>query len=159
MERQVAAVIELAAGRGERAVEILRGRHATPSCSCRRRSGLPAPIKPAPELLGEVLLELGRPAEAIDPFRQALERNANRTLSVLGLARAAAAAGSSDVARQRYRELLENYRRPMPTCRNLRRPGPPSHARDPAVLRRIRHRRHRRPHRARRAGLALDDAG
>ena len=108
MERQVAAMIELAAGRGERAIDILRA--ATDAeLQLPPPLGLPAPIKPAPELLGETLLELGRPAEAIDPFRRALERNANRSLSVLGWARAAAAAGSSDVARQRYRELLENY--------------------------------------------------
>ena len=108
MERQVAAMIELAAGRGERAIDILRA--ATDAeLQLPPPLGLPAPIKPAPELLGETLLELGRPAEAIDPFRRALERNANRSLSVLGWARAAAAAGSSEVARQRYRELLENY--------------------------------------------------
>ena len=108
MERQVAAMIELAAGRGERAIEILKA--ATDAeLQLPPPLGLPAPIKPAPELLGETLLELGRPAEAIDPFRRALERNANRSLSVLGWARAAAASGASDVARQRYRELLENY--------------------------------------------------
>ena len=108
MEREVAAVIEFAAGRGEQAVGILRAA-AEAELKLPPPLGLPAPIKPAPELLGEILLELGRPADAIDPFRRALERNANRSLSVLGLARAAAAAGSPDVARERYRELLENY--------------------------------------------------
>lgn len=90
MEREVAALIELAAGRHEQAVEILKA--ATQAeLTLPPPLGLPAPIKPAPELLGEVLIELGRPGEAIEPFRWALGRNANRTLSVQGLARASAA--------------------------------------------------------------------
>lgn len=71
--------------------------------------GLPAPIKPAPELLGEILLEAGRPAEAIASFETALRRNANRSLSVLGIARAAAASGQADASRRRYTELLANF--------------------------------------------------
>jgi tetratricopeptide (TPR) repeat protein len=108
MEREVAALIELAAGRRDQAVMILRG-------ATRRELelpapfGLPAPIKPAPELLGDVLLEAGRPRDAIEAFRQALGRNAKRSLSLLGLARAAAALGQTATARQHYRQLLANY--------------------------------------------------
>lgn len=110
MEREVAALIELAAGRREQAVEILKA--ATQAeLKLPAPLGLPAPIKPAPELLGEVLIELGRPAEAIEPFRQALGRNANRTLSVLGLARASAAGGEPGAARQHYLDLLASYER------------------------------------------------
>jgi tetratricopeptide (TPR) repeat protein len=110
MEREVAALIELAAGRREQAVEILEA--ATQAeLKLPPPLGLPAPIKPAPELLGEVLLELGRPAEAIAPFRQALSRNANRTLSRLGLARASAALGQHDAAREEYRHVLDAYAR------------------------------------------------
>ncbi|MEX2272840.1 MAG: hypothetical protein WD690_15315 [Vicinamibacterales bacterium] len=110
MEREVAALIELAAGRREQAVEILEA--ATQAeLKLPPPLGLPAPIKPAPELLGEVLLELGRPAEAIAPFRQALSRNANRTLSRLGLARASAALGQQDAAREEYRHVLDAYAR------------------------------------------------
>ncbi len=108
MEREVAALIELAAGRRDQAVMILRG-------ATRRELelpapfGLPAPIKPAPELLGDVLLEAGRPRDAIEAFSQALGRNARRSLSLLGLARAAAALGQTATARQHYRQLLANY--------------------------------------------------
>ena len=110
MEREVAALIELAAGRREPAVEILEA--ATQAeLKLPPPLGLPAPIKPAPELLGEVLLELGHPAEAIAPFRQALSRNANRTLSRLGLARASAALGQQDAAREEYRHVLDAYAR------------------------------------------------
>ena len=99
--RELAAVIAHAAGRGDEAVAILRRpRRARRRCrrrsDCRRRSSRP------PELLGEVLLELGRPAEAMPFFEQALRRNANRSLSVLGLARAPPPAGNGR-RRRHYR--------------------------------------------------------
>ena len=72
--------------------------------------GLPAPIKPAPELLGEMLVDAGRPAEAIAVLRsRRSRRNPNRSLSVLGLARAAAAAGDAGAARRHYTALLANF--------------------------------------------------
>jgi tetratricopeptide (TPR) repeat protein len=108
MEREVAALIALAAKRGEEAVGILRAA-AQSEAELPPPLGLPEPIKPAPELLGEVLLELGRPAEAVELFAQALGRNANRSLSVLGLARAAAAGGDASGAREHYRQLLVNF--------------------------------------------------
>ena len=108
MERQIAALIELGAGRRDRAVEILRAA-AQAEQQLPAPLGLPKPIKPAPELLGEVLTEIGRPREALAPFQQALRRNANRTLSVLGLARAAQASGDIATARAQYGALLRNY--------------------------------------------------
>ena len=66
-------------------------------------------MKPAPELLGEVLVESARPREAIEPFGQTLRRHPNRSLSLLGLARAHAALGELDASRRRYRELLANF--------------------------------------------------
>src|SRR5206468_6331143 len=71
--------------------------------------GLPEPVKPAPELLGEILVEAGRPREAIEPFGQALRRNPNRSLSLLGLARARAALGEIETSRRLYRDLLANF--------------------------------------------------
>ncbi len=108
MERQVAALIELAAGRRAEAVEILRAA-TRDELRLPPPLGLPIPVTPAPELLGEVLLEVGQPAEALEAFGQALARNANRTRSVLGSARAASALGQTDVAREHYRQVLANY--------------------------------------------------
>jgi tetratricopeptide (TPR) repeat protein len=108
MEREVEGLIELAAGRADRALEILRAARDA-ELALPPPLGLPEPLKPAPELLGEVLLELARPREAIQPFEQALRRNPNRSLSVLGLARAHAALREIDAARTRYREFLANY--------------------------------------------------
>ena len=63
------------------------------------------PIKPSHELYGEVLLELGRPAEATASFAEALLRMPHRPLSLLGSARAAVASGDAKTARLRYAEL------------------------------------------------------
>ena len=108
MEKQVAALIELAAGRRDRAVEALR---AAVDAEQRLPAplGPPKPVKPAAEMLGEILLEIGRPREAIAAFQIALRRNANRTLSVLGLARAAHASGDLTTSLAHYRALMTNY--------------------------------------------------
>ncbi len=108
MEREVAAVIALAAGQTSEAVEILKS-STRDELRLPPPLGLPIPVVPAPELLGEVLLQLGRPAEALEAFGQALSRNANRSRSVLGSARAAAALGQTEAAREYYRRVLANY--------------------------------------------------
>lgn len=69
--------------------------------------GPPEVVKPAHELLGEALLAAGRPAEARREFARALELAPRRSLSVLGLARAAAAVGDSAAAADAYGELSE----------------------------------------------------
>jgi predicted Zn-dependent protease len=50
--------------------------------------GPPDPVKPARELLGEVLLAAGRKAEAAEAFRAELARAPKRRLSLAGLASA-----------------------------------------------------------------------
>ena len=107
MEREVAALIELAGGRRDDAVRTLQAA-ASAEGELPPPLGLPAPMKPAPELLGELLLEVGLPREAVEPFERTLQRHSNRSLSVLGLARAATALGDQAAARRRYRELLAN---------------------------------------------------
>jgi len=108
MEMEVAALIELSAGRRDRAVEMLRT-----AMDAEQRLpaplGPPKPVKPAAELLGDVFLEIGRPRDAIAPFQAALRRNANRALSLLGLARAAHASGDLKTSLAQYRALLTTY--------------------------------------------------
>jgi predicted Zn-dependent protease len=108
MEREMAALVELAGGRAPYAIEILKSA-ARSELDLPAPLGLPLPIKPAPELLGEVLLEAGQPADAAAQFESVLRLRPNRSLSILGLARAAAASGNKAGAQQRYRELLNNY--------------------------------------------------
>lgn len=110
MEKQVAALIELGAGRRDAAIDILRAA-ADAEQRLPAPLGPPKPVKPAAELLGEVLLESGRAREAVAAFQLALGRNPNRTLSVLGLARAAQAAGDIKLSLAQYRAVLTNYSR------------------------------------------------
>lgn len=108
MERELSALLDHAAGRHEQAIQTLR-MAADAELKLPPPLGLPEPIKPAPELLGEVLLEVGRAPDAVQSFRQTLRRHPNRSLSVLGLARAAAAVGDTATARVHYRALLANF--------------------------------------------------
>ena len=118
MERQVAALIALAAKRGDEAVDILRAA-TRDELRLPPPLGLPIPVTPAPELLGEVLLEVGQPAEALEAFGQALARNANRTRSVLGSARAAHALGQTGAAREHYQRVLANYAQADPAVKEV----------------------------------------
>ena len=64
------------------------------------------PIKPAHELLGEVLLEIGRPADAAKQFAIGLDRMPNRPRLLLGSAQAAVKINDKATAQLRYRQLL-----------------------------------------------------
>jgi tetratricopeptide (TPR) repeat protein len=67
----------------------------------------PGPTLPADELLGDLLMELKQPADALASYARAMERYPKRFNSVLGAARAARALGNESRARALYRELLE----------------------------------------------------
>ncbi|HMD36897.1 MAG TPA: tetratricopeptide repeat protein [Vicinamibacterales bacterium] len=108
MERELAAAIDLAAGRRSEALAALRSA-ADAELALPAPLGLPAPIKPAPEMLGEALLDAGRPQEAARAFEQTLRLHANRSLSTLGLARTAVAQGHAADAKTHYRRLLDNF--------------------------------------------------
>ncbi|HET9480473.1 MAG TPA: hypothetical protein VFP98_01830 [Candidatus Polarisedimenticolia bacterium] len=67
----------------------------------------PGAIIPARELLGEMLLELGRPGEALAEFEASLRAAPNRYRAIFGAGRAAAASGNSAGALGYYSTLLE----------------------------------------------------
>jgi len=69
--------------------------------------GPASPVKPAHELLGEVLLQLDRPDEAWDQFDAALARYPRRARALLGVARAAERAGDAETARATYAVLAD----------------------------------------------------
>lgn len=66
----------------------------------------PGPTLPAHELMGDLLMEQKRPAEALAEYRRSLELYPRRFNSMLGAARAARAHGDESLARTYYRELL-----------------------------------------------------
>ncbi len=67
--------------------------------------GPPGMAKPPRELLGDVLLEIERPADAMTEYSKAYERTPRRAQTLLGLARAAVAIGRLDIAADNYEEL------------------------------------------------------
>jgi tetratricopeptide (TPR) repeat protein len=67
----------------------------------------PGEVLPARELYGDLLLELGRYAEAAAAYEATLERERGRARSIFGAARAAELSGDMSAARERYRRLLE----------------------------------------------------
>jgi tetratricopeptide (TPR) repeat protein len=67
----------------------------------------PGPLLPARELEGDLLLELGRAADALAAYTRTLAREPRRARSVYGAARAAELAGDAEVARARYGEVIE----------------------------------------------------
>jgi cytochrome c-type biogenesis protein CcmH/NrfG len=67
----------------------------------------PAPTLPAYELLGDLLMEQKRPAEALDAYRRSLESNPRRYNSLLGAARAARALDDAPQTGAYYKQLLE----------------------------------------------------
>src|SRR5687767_9045456 len=66
----------------------------------------PAPTLPAGELLGDLLLEQGRPGDALAAYQRSLALYPRRLNSLLGAARAARDAGRVAVARTMYAEVL-----------------------------------------------------
>jgi Tfp pilus assembly protein PilF len=58
-------------------------------------------------MLGEMLLEAGRPKEALDEFTKTLAHEPNRYRTVAGAAHAAEAAGDLAAAAKYYGQLLE----------------------------------------------------
>ena len=67
----------------------------------------PGPFAPARELLGDMLLDAGRPADALRAYEATMTKEPNRFRAVYGAAKAAAAAGDRDRAVQHYRHLIE----------------------------------------------------
>ena len=67
----------------------------------------PGRIVPLRELLGQMLLELKRPAEALKEFEASQIREPNRFHGFAGVAQAAPQSGNSAKAKQHYTRLVE----------------------------------------------------
>ncbi len=71
--------------------------------------GPPIPIKPAFEMLGDILFALGQPVEAQQAYAESLRRNPGRSLSLMGMASAAEMAGDQFSVADAVRALQENW--------------------------------------------------
>ena len=67
----------------------------------------PGPLLPARELLGDLLLDLDRPAESLEAYEATLAKERGRARALFGAARAAERAGQDEAAERYYTELLE----------------------------------------------------
>jgi tetratricopeptide (TPR) repeat protein len=72
-----------------------------------KREGPPARLVPARELLGEMLLEMKRPAEALKEFEASEKHDPNRFRGIYGAAQAAAESGDNAKAKRYFARLLE----------------------------------------------------
>ena len=107
IERQIAeAWLALAEGRKEEAVRIMRGA-ADLDDATEKHPVTPGAVLPAREQLGELLLELGRPSEALAEYEASLKRAPKRLGGLYGAARSARLAGDSAKAGRYFAELKD----------------------------------------------------
>jgi hypothetical protein len=104
--RGAAAWTALAEGRQAEALTMMR-EAADMEDATEKASVTPGPIKPARELLGEMLLQVNRPADALAEFEAAMKKEPNRFRALYGAAQAAAASGQRQKASTYYARLLE----------------------------------------------------
>jgi len=97
--------IELGEGRPETALQAMRAAADLEDRS-EKHIVTPGRIVPARELLGEMLLELKQPAQALKEFEASQQREPNRFRGYLGAARAAEMMGDRSKAAMYYGRLL-----------------------------------------------------
>jgi tetratricopeptide (TPR) repeat protein len=68
----------------------------------------PGPLAPARELLGDMLLEMHEPAQALEQFEATLKKEPGRFRALYGAAHAAQLGGSRDTSQKFFRELLKD---------------------------------------------------
>lgn len=109
MAQQLEAAILFAEGRRDEGVVLAR-QAAVVESLLPFEFGPPNPVKPVNEQVGEMLMDLRRPKEAMEAFQMSLKRTPKRALSLLGLARAATAARDPAIALAAYGELKDVWK-------------------------------------------------
>ncbi|HSL19982.1 MAG TPA: hypothetical protein VK886_00505 [Vicinamibacterales bacterium] len=104
-QRSAQAWTALAEGRADDALRLQREAVVLED-STDKSAISPGPLAPARELLGEMLLELKRPAEALAEFESVTKKEPHRFRATYGAARAAALTGDQAKAKQYYEELV-----------------------------------------------------
>lgn len=115
--RGAAAWLALAEGRASDALAEMRAA-ADREDATEKNAVTPGPLVPARELLGDMLLELKQPAEALEQFEATLKKEPNRFRALYGAAQAATRAGDRATARKYYDQLLK-------LCEHADKPGRP----------------------------------
>ncbi len=107
MRTAAAAWIAFAEGKKEEAVDLARAA-ADLDDKAGKHPVTPGAILPARELLGDMLLELNRPADALAAYAASLRSAPLRLNGLYGAARAAELFGDEAKARSAYGKLVEN---------------------------------------------------
>jgi hypothetical protein len=102
--RAVNAWIALAEKRNDEGLQLMRAAAKAEEASD-KHPVTPGNVVPSRELLGEMLLILNRPSDALVEFEQSLKRDVNRFRGIYGAARAAESAGNTKTAREYYAKL------------------------------------------------------
>jgi hypothetical protein len=104
-QRAAAAWIARAEGKPDEALRLMRAA-ADLEDSTEKHPVTPAPVVPARELLGEMLLDLNRPGPALVEFEASAAREPNRWNGLFGAARAAELSGDAAKAKTLYARLV-----------------------------------------------------
>jgi len=113
--RAAAAWLAFAEGRKQEAADEMR-QAAEAEDRTEKSAITPGPLAPARELLGDMLLELNEPAQALKEFEATLSKEPNRFRTLNGAARAAKLAGNQTAAAKYYGDLIR-------VCERADRPG------------------------------------
>jgi hypothetical protein len=104
-ELEVEAWAALAEGKKEESLQRMRS--AVEREDTTEKSAVtPGPLAPARELLGEMLLEMNEPVQALEQFEATLSKEPGRFRALYGAARAAQLSGSPDASQRYFRQLL-----------------------------------------------------
>jgi tetratricopeptide (TPR) repeat protein len=104
-EVAVGAWAALAAGKKEEALRQMK-LAAELEDGTEKSAVTPGPLAPARELLGEMMLEMNEPAQALDQFEATLEKEPGRFRALYGAAHAAQLSGNRDASQKYFLELL-----------------------------------------------------
>jgi len=114
-EVAVGAWAALAAGKKEEALRQMK--LATKLEDGTEKSAVtPGPLAPARELLGEMMLQMNEPAQALEQFEATLKKEPGRFRALNGAAHAAQLSGNRDASQRHFRELLK-------VCSHADKPG------------------------------------
>jgi hypothetical protein len=100
-----AAWVALKDGRADEALATMR-LAADREDRTEKNAMTPGPLAPARELLGDMLLHLKRPADALTAYEATLKKEPNRFRALAGAAEAAGQAGDRTGMRKHYQQLL-----------------------------------------------------
>jgi len=105
-EVEVRAWAALANGKKEEALRQMKSA-AELEDGTEKSAVTPGPLAPARELLGEMLLELHEPAQALTQFEATLQKEPGRLRALYGAAQAAQLSGSRDTSQRYFREMVK----------------------------------------------------